>query len=276
MSSGIGISVQLSRAGAVVAVGLHVDEVDHAADVVLGADRDLGRDDVLAEGGLELVERAEEVGALAVEHVHEDHPREVELGGALPQARRRDLDAHHGVDDEDGRLADAQRAERVGDEAGLTGRVDQVDLAVVPLERAEVRADRHLPRLLVGVGVRDRSCRRRRTRGDWWLRPGRAAPRAARSCHSLGGRQGPHCGCGPPCACLSSFLLSASATDQPRALSATRPATRPGDASATSVAGRRRVVRVVSRRAAGAGRLSCAAARRGIRSRRGPRRSLGA
>ena len=50
MSSGIGISVQLSRPAAVVLVGLHVDEVDHAADLVLAADRDLGRDDVLAEG----------------------------------------------------------------------------------------------------------------------------------------------------------------------------------------------------------------------------------
>ena len=52
---------------------------------MLGADRDLGRDDVRAERGLERVERAEEVGALAVEHVDEHQPREVELGGALPQ-----------------------------------------------------------------------------------------------------------------------------------------------------------------------------------------------
>ena len=72
---------------AVVLVGLHVDEVDHAADLVLGADRDLRGDDVRAEGGLEALERAEEVGPLAVEHVHEDHPREVELLGPLPQAR---------------------------------------------------------------------------------------------------------------------------------------------------------------------------------------------
>ena len=64
-----------------------------------------------------------------------------------------DLDAHHGVDDEDGRLAHAQGAERVGDEAGLAGGVEEVDLAVVPLERAQRRADRHLARLLVGVAV---------------------------------------------------------------------------------------------------------------------------
>src|ERR1700731_3757239 len=65
----------------------------------------------------------------AVEHVDEQHPRDVMLGGDLPQPARADLDAHHAVDDEDRRLADAQRAERVGDEARLAGRVEQVDLA---------------------------------------------------------------------------------------------------------------------------------------------------
>ena len=34
----------------VLAEGPHVDEVDHARELVLGAHRDLGRDDVLAEG----------------------------------------------------------------------------------------------------------------------------------------------------------------------------------------------------------------------------------
>ena len=140
---------------AVVLVGLHVDEVDHAADLVLRADRDLGRDHVRAEGALERLERAEEVGALAVEHVHEDQARDAELGRALPEPLGRDLDAHHGVDDEDGGLAHAQRAERVGDERGLAGRVDQVDLDVAPLEGGQRRRDRHPARLLVLVGVRD-------------------------------------------------------------------------------------------------------------------------
>ncbi len=141
-------------AGAVVGVRLHVDEVDDPGDLVLGADRDLRRDDVRAEGVLQRLQRAKEVRALAVEHVHEDHAGEVELLRARPQAARRDLDAHHAVDDEDRRLADAHRAERVGDEARLAGRVDEVDLAVVPLKRAERERDRHVARLLVGLGVR--------------------------------------------------------------------------------------------------------------------------
>ena len=138
---------------AVVLERLHVDEVDDAPDLVLAADRDLGGHDVLAEGGLQLLQRAEEVGPLAVEHVHEHQPRQVELGGARPQARRADLDAHHRVDDEHGRLADPQGPEGVGHEARLTGGVDEVDLAVLPPEGAERGRDRHLARLLVGVGI---------------------------------------------------------------------------------------------------------------------------
>ena len=47
-----------------VLIGLHVDEVDDAPDLVLGADRDLDRDHVRPERALERLERAEEVGQL--------------------------------------------------------------------------------------------------------------------------------------------------------------------------------------------------------------------
>jgi hypothetical protein len=117
---------------ALVFVRLHVDEVDDATDLVLRADRDLGGHGVRAEGLLELVEAAEEVGSLAVEHVHEDEAGQPELRGALPEALGADLDAHHAVDDENRALAYPQGGHGVGQEAGLAGRVDQVDLAVLP------------------------------------------------------------------------------------------------------------------------------------------------
>ena len=140
--------------GRVLAEGLHVDQVDHAFEFVLGPDRDLGRHHVRPERLLELLERAEEVGALAIEHVDEQHARNIELCGTRPQPARRDLHAHDGVDDEHSRLAYAQRAQRIGDEARVPRRVEQVDLAFLPLERVERGRDRHLPRLLVGIGVR--------------------------------------------------------------------------------------------------------------------------
>ena len=140
----------------VVLVGLHVDQVDHAARVVLGPDRDLGRHHVGPEGLLEGIEGAEEVGPLAIEHVHVDQARDAELLRALPQPLRLDLDAEHAVDHEHGGLAHPQGAQRVGDEGRLARRVDEVDLHVPPLERRERGGDRHPARLLVLVGVRDR------------------------------------------------------------------------------------------------------------------------
>ena len=139
-----------------VLVGLHVDEVDHAGHLVLGADRDLGGHHVLAERGLQRVQRAKEVGPLAVKHVDEHQPCQVQLGRPLPQPVGMDLHAHHGVDDEHGGLAHAQRAQRVGDEARVAGRVEEIDLALLPLERAQRQGDRHLAGLLIRIGIRDR------------------------------------------------------------------------------------------------------------------------
>ena len=62
-------------------------------------------------------ERAEEVGALAVEHVHEDDARELERLGAGPHARGVHLDAHHAGDDDERALDDVQARDRVGLEA---------------------------------------------------------------------------------------------------------------------------------------------------------------
>ena len=102
-----------------------MQEVDDAGQLVLGADRQVDRDAVLGELLLERAEDAEEVGALAVEHVHEEDAGEVSLVGALPQARRLHLDAHDAADDEERALDDPERGDRVADEAGVAGRVDR-------------------------------------------------------------------------------------------------------------------------------------------------------
>ena len=110
-------------------VRAHVQEVDDAGQLVLAADRQVHGDAVLRELRAQRLEDAEEVGALAVEHVHEHDAREAEVGRALPEPRRADLDAHHAAGDEERALDDAQRGDRVALEAGVAGRVDEVDLA---------------------------------------------------------------------------------------------------------------------------------------------------
>ena len=148
--------------GGVVAAGSladecpHVDQVDDAADVVFGPDRDLGRDDVGAEGALQRVEGGEEVGALAIEHVDEDEPSEALVVGAAPEPLGVDLDPHRGVDHDDRRIGDPQRGDGVGDEARLAGGVDQVDLAAFVLEGRDRGVNRHLALLLVGLVIGDR------------------------------------------------------------------------------------------------------------------------
>src|SRR5262249_27648907 len=135
--------------------GLHVHQIDHASDLVLRADRDLGRHDVVAEGALQRPDRAEEVRALAVEHVDEDESSQTLPVAALPEPLRVHLDPQRGVPDDHRRVDDAQRSDRIRDEARLPGRVEQVDLAVEVLEGGHGGADRHLSRLLVGLEVRN-------------------------------------------------------------------------------------------------------------------------
>ena len=121
--------------------------------LLLGADRDLGRDDVRAEGGLQRVERGEEVGPLAVEHVDEDEPRQALGVGAPPEPLGADLDPVDRVDDDHRGVGDPQRGGRVGDEARLARGVDQVDLAPVVLE--------------AGDGERRSTSRARCSSGSW-------------------------------------------------------------------------------------------------------------
>ncbi len=94
-------------------VGLHAQHVDDALEVVLAADRELHRNDLVTEGLAQHGQTTVEVGALAIEHVAEQDTGETSLGGACPEALGLDLDAHHGVDHDERRLDDPQGADRV-------------------------------------------------------------------------------------------------------------------------------------------------------------------
>ena len=132
-----------------------VQQVDDAGQFVLGADRQLDRDAAVGELLLHRGQHPEEVGALAVEHVDVDDPGELELLRPVPHARRVHLDSHHTGDDDQRALDHAQGGNRVGLETGVARRVDQIELAALPLTRAERRGQRHLAPLLVLVPVRD-------------------------------------------------------------------------------------------------------------------------
>ena len=109
-----------------------MEHVDDPLELVLRPDRDVHGDALRRELILDLAERPEEVGSLAVEHVDDEHAREAELLGELLDPRGADLEAHHAGDDDERALDDAERAARLTLERRVAGAVDEVDLASLP------------------------------------------------------------------------------------------------------------------------------------------------
>ena len=148
-----------------VAVGVGdrgvVQQLDDARQRGLFADRELQRRDAGAELLLELVERALERRALAVELVDEDRARDAALLGELPRDLGLHLDAFDRGHDEQREVGGLERGGDVADEVGVARRVEQVDLVAVELERRERERHRDAPALLLGIEVADRRCRPR-------------------------------------------------------------------------------------------------------------------
>ena len=151
----------------------HADQVDHAAEALGCTDRILNRHRAGAENLLELVDRHLEVGALAIHAADEGDHRQRQLGGAGPQLfgfdaqfvrRRRQHEDHAG--------AGAHAVERVGQEVGVPGRVDQRDLVLLPRQAVQRRGQRGLAADLLGLEVEhrravvDASQARRRAGGE--------------------------------------------------------------------------------------------------------------
>ena len=136
-------------------VRAHVQHVDDALELVLRADRDVHGDAFRRELLLDLTERAEEVGPLTVEHVHDEEAREAEVLRELLHACGPDLEAHHAGDDDERALDDAERAARLTLERRVARAVDEVELPVLPARVGERQRDRQLALLLVLVRVGD-------------------------------------------------------------------------------------------------------------------------
>ena len=153
----VGDRHRLVMAGGVapVQVGDHVHQVDHAMEVALGSDRDLDRHAGLGQPLAQLLERRVGVGSLAVEQVHQHQPRDPQLIAAPPETLGAHLDPHHAGHRHDRTLDHPQRAQDVGLEAGLAGRIDQVDGASLPLQVRHRSRDRHAALALVLVVVGD-------------------------------------------------------------------------------------------------------------------------
>ena len=131
-------------------------EVDDAAELALGADRQLHDATVRVEAVLDHVDATEEVGADAVHLVDEADPRHVVLVGLAPHRLGLRLDAGDRVEHRDRAVEHAQRPLDLDGEVDVAGRVDDVDPAVAPLAGGRGRRDRDAALLLLDHAVHDR------------------------------------------------------------------------------------------------------------------------
>ena len=124
--------------------GLLRHEIDDALERFLFADGQLNRNDRAVAGFAQRVERARQAGALAIEPVEHDEPRQAELPGGVPHFLGLDHRSGHGVDHDGGGVDHVQRGARVAQEIADARRVDEVNLVLVPLGIREAGGQRVL------------------------------------------------------------------------------------------------------------------------------------
>ena len=95
------------------------------------------------------------VGPFAVHLVDEGDPRHAVLVGLMPDGLALGLDAFAGAEDHHAAVEHPQAPLHLGGEIDVAGRVDQVDLDVLPGEGDRGGVDRDAPLLLLGVVVGD-------------------------------------------------------------------------------------------------------------------------
>ena len=127
----------LDRVGRLVAEDqrLLLEQVDHALEAALDADRDLDRHRVGAQALDDHLEVRSKFGADAVHLVDEADARDAVLVGLAPDRLRLRLDARDGIEDDHATVQDAQRPLDLDGEVDVAGRVDDVDAVALPLGR---------------------------------------------------------------------------------------------------------------------------------------------
>ena len=111
---------------------LHLQQVDDALEVALGADRELNDGRRRLEAVADHGDGAVEVGADPVHLVDKAHPGHLVLVRLAPDGLGLGLDAGDGVEDGDGAVEDAKRPLDLDGEVDVAGRVDDVDPGVAP------------------------------------------------------------------------------------------------------------------------------------------------
>ncbi len=133
--------------------GLAADQVDDPAEPRLGADGQLQDDGLGLEEAFRLLEGAPEIGALAVELVHENRARQFEIVQEIPADLGLHLDAVHGVDEHQGPVGRLQAGLRVRKEVLVARGVEQGHGVLFPGELVKPGRDARGPTDFLGLEI---------------------------------------------------------------------------------------------------------------------------
>ncbi len=106
---------------------LHLDEVHHADERILGADRQLDRNGIAPQARADLLDTTQEICPRPVHLVDERHPRYAVLVHLAPNGFRLRLHTGYRAVDRHGRIEDAQAPLHLDGEIDVSGRIDDVD-----------------------------------------------------------------------------------------------------------------------------------------------------
>jgi len=132
---------------------LHLDEVDETLERVLLAHGDVERHRAALEPAGDGLQRAIEVGPLAIEAIDDDGAGQLVLVRELPDLLGLNLDAGHGVHHHDGRLDHSETGAGVGDEVAVPRGVHEVHVVALPVTVGHRGVDRDLALDLVRIEV---------------------------------------------------------------------------------------------------------------------------
>ncbi len=148
----LALAVAVGRVG----VGLHLDQVDDALELALGAKWKLDRNGGAAEKGLDAFERTVEAGAFAIELINYDGAGKIVTVRDIPNFFRLHFHSGHAIHQHHCRIGGHQRGPSVVDEDVEARRIEQIDLVLFPFDVGQGGGDGDLALhfLFVEIGNR--------------------------------------------------------------------------------------------------------------------------
>src|SRR5262249_10687875 len=134
----------------------HADEVDDPFEIALLADGKVNGDGGASKHFLDTIEGALKIGALAIEFIYDDSPREIVFVGEGPDFFSLHLDAGHAIDQDKRGIGRDQGGLRIVNKDVVPGGVQDVDLGLFPLGNGDGCGDRDFAADLFVIEVRNR------------------------------------------------------------------------------------------------------------------------